>query len=255
MLAVRYATRELKRSDCFFRYHTYDEPDGPVRMDFFFWVLRDDDSVTLVDTGAHPEAIARRPGIELLVPPVDALRQLGIDPASVSRVVATHFHFDHIGNVSSFPNARITFQRKELEFWAGAYGEMPPQAFSAEREEIAYLGRALEEGRVDLLDGDAQASPGVRVHLVGGHCPGQVLTVVDGDPPIVLASDAMHLYEEMERDMPFSLFSDLEGLYDAYAELRRMEALGHRVVAGHDPLVLERFETVRHGDTSAARIG
>jgi len=32
--AVRYATRETTRSDAYYRYQAYGEPDGPQRMDY-----------------------------------------------------------------------------------------------------------------------------------------------------------------------------------------------------------------------------
>lgn len=254
VLAVRYATRRFRRSETFFRYHTYREPDGDLQMDFFFWVVRDGATTVLVDTGSHPEALARRPAIEALVTPVDALRELGIDPADVSRVIATHFHFDHIGNVSAFPNARFTVQRRELEFWTGIYGRRPPQAFSSERAEIACLESALAEGRLDVVDGDAEVTDAISIRLVGGHCPGQVLTMVDGGR-IVLTSDAIHMYEEMERDMPYELFTDLVELYRTYAELRRLRDEGAVIVAGHDPLVMSRFTPTKdRGGTLAVRI-
>lgn len=255
ILAVRYATRRFKRSETFFRYHTYGEPDGDLQMDFFFWVVRDGAATVLVDTGSHRDALARRPAIEVLVTPVDAVRQLGIDPADVSRVVATHFHFDHIGNVSAYPNARITFQRRELEFWTDVYGTRPPQAFSAEADEIATLTSAMAEGRVDVVDGDAEVADGISVRLVGGHCPGQVLTVVAGPRPVVLASDAIHMYEEMDRDMPYELFTDLVQLYRTYAELRHLRDTRAVVVAGHDPQVMTRFTPTHYaGGRLAVRI-
>jgi glyoxylase-like metal-dependent hydrolase (beta-lactamase superfamily II) len=86
------------------------------------------------------------------------------------------------------------------------------------------------------------AAPGIRLLTVGGHTPGQVIVVV-GDR-IVLASDALHFYEEAERDRPFSIVADLPGMYLAYDRLAELAARpGARLVAGHDPGVRERFPT------------
>ena len=58
--------------------------------------------------------------------------------------------------------------------------------------------------------------------------------------PVILASDAVHYYEELERDRPFSIVASLADMYAAFDQIRELAA-GARVVAGHDPLVAERF--------------
>ena len=42
VLIVRYGARTTTRSDVFLNYHAYGEPDGPMEMDYFFWVIRGD---------------------------------------------------------------------------------------------------------------------------------------------------------------------------------------------------------------------
>src|SRR5689334_10609666 len=59
--------------------------------------------------------------------------------------------------------------------------------------------------------------------------------------PVVLASDAVHYYEELERDRPFSIVASLADMYAAFDQIRELAGGGARVVAGHDPLVAERF--------------
>jgi len=61
----------------------------------------------------------------------------------------------------------------------------------------------------------------------------------DGPP---LASDAVHYYEELERDRPFATVANRPDLYAAFDQISELaQAPGTRVVAGHDPLVAERF--------------
>ncbi|MBO0714710.1 MAG: N-acyl homoserine lactonase family protein [Acidimicrobiales bacterium] len=241
ILAVRYGTWESTRAETFYRYHAYGEPDGPIRLDYFFWLLRGGGQTILVDTGFDPAAGERR-GRTCLVEPKAALARLGVAPEQVSRVVVSHLHYDHIGNLAAFPEAAITVQRRELEFWTGPYGRRPQFAGSSEPNEIAYLEQAAGEGRVQLLDGDGEIAPGVVAMLVGGHCPGQQIVICETPAGrVVLASDALHFYEEMERDMPFAVLSSLPDTYRAYDLLRELEGEGARLVAGHDPLVTERF--------------
>jgi hypothetical protein len=58
----------------------------------------------------------------------------------------------------------------------------------------------------------------------------------------VLASDAVHFYEEVERDRPFAIVADVPAMYRAYDLLASLASEpGTRLVAGHDPLVRTRF--------------
>ena len=48
---VRYGTRATSRSDVYLNYPVYQEADGPIEMDYFFWVVRGGEETILVDTG------------------------------------------------------------------------------------------------------------------------------------------------------------------------------------------------------------
>jgi len=242
--AVRTGTLDSTRSATYYRYGIYGEADGPLQMDYFFWVLRSEDQTILLDTSFHPDA-ARRRGREVLVEPLDALHALGIAPDDVDLVVVSHFHYDHVGNLAAFPRARIVAQRKELDFWTGPYARRAQFVPTTEENELDFIGRAWSSGRIEAIDGDAELAPGISARLVGGHCPGQqILLVSTATGTVVLASDALHLYEEMERDMPFEIFSDLEDTYRTYDTLRELEAAGMPIVAGHDPRVMRDFAPV-----------
>jgi glyoxylase-like metal-dependent hydrolase (beta-lactamase superfamily II) len=79
------------------------------------------------------------------------------------------------------------------------------------------------------------------MELVGGHTLGQsILRVATASGEVVLASDALHCYEEMGLDRPFATFADLAGTYRAFDRLRELESSGATIIAGHDPLVTDR---------------
>jgi glyoxylase-like metal-dependent hydrolase (beta-lactamase superfamily II) len=257
VVAIRYATRVTSRREAFYRYESYREPDAPLRMDYYFWLLRSPRRVALVDTGFDPE-VGRRRGRTLLVEPLRALDRLGVRPPDVAHVIVTHLHYDHIGNLAAFPRAEISVPRPELEFWTGPYASRPQFAEHVEAAEVAYLDAAWREGRARAVDDGQEILPGIRAHLVGGHSPGQQVTVVAGaGGSVVLASDAIHYEEEMERDMPFAIFSDLAGMYRGYDRLRELRDRERGVVvAGHDPAVVERFPGLGHDlEGLAVRLG
>ena len=64
----------------------------------------------------------------------------------------------------------------------------------------------------------------------------------------MLASDALHFYAEAERDRPFAIVADLPAMYRAYDLLNELAGQpGTHLVAGHDPLVSERFAAAPGG--------
>ncbi|MGN9910252.1 N-acyl homoserine lactonase family protein [Phytohabitans sp. LJ34] len=247
VLAVRYGTRTTRRSEVFLHYDTYGEPDAGVVMDYYFWVVRLDGRTTLVDCGFNDASGGRRHRT-MLCPPERALVRLGVDPGEVTTVVLTHGHYDHIGNLRVFPDARLVMSRREYDFWTGPMARKPLFAGSVEDEDVAALRVAHAAGRLDLVDGRTTLAGGIELVEVGGHTPGQLIVLV-GD--VVIASDALHYYEELDRDRPFAHVADLPAMYGAFQLLREL-ADTHRLVAGHDPDVMRRFPVV--GDGLAATI-
>src|SRR5690606_26276280 len=86
------------------------------------------------------------------------------------------------------------------------------------------------------------------------HTPGQlVVKVKTSAGTVLLASDAVHYLEELERDMPFTLVADLPAMLDGLSRIRALTSSGEvsAVVPGHDPDVLARFEPLA-GDTAVS---
>lgn len=242
VVAVRVGTRATERSDIYLNYHLYGEDDGPSTVEYYFWVLQGPEGTVVVDTGFGEDA-GRRRGRTLLLHPAEALNLLGIAPAGVDDVIVTHGHYDHIGNLDLFPNARIHMAEAEYRFWTSATAGHIQFSFYSEDVEIDQLRLAEAQGRLKLFSGETSPAPGLRLVEVGGHTPGQaVVYVPTSEGEVLLASDAVHFYEELERDMPFTAISDLPAMYEAFAFIREeVRQRGLTVIAGHDPEVLTRF--------------
>ena len=242
VLAVKYGHRVTTRAESYLNFHLYGEPDADLDIDYYFWVIRDG-GVVLVDTGFAPEAGDRRRRAHYATP-AQALPELGIDPDDVAAIVITHAHWDHTGNVRQFPRAQLVMTEAEYAFWTSSLAARAQFAAHCEPEEIALLRRARAEGRLTLFTGQHTVAPGIELTEVGGHTPGQLIasvTTQDGGT-VVLASDALHFYEEVERDRPFAILADLPGMYRAYDTLAQLATQPRtHLVAGHDPLVRARF--------------
>jgi glyoxylase-like metal-dependent hydrolase (beta-lactamase superfamily II) len=243
VLAVKFGHRVTTRAESYLNFHLYGEPDADLDIDYFFWVIRDGAGVFLVDTGFAPEVGDRRRRAHYTTP-AQALPLLGIDPEDVTAIVISHAHWDHTGNVRQFPRAQLVMTEAEYAFWTSPMAGRRHFAAHSEQDDIALLERRRGDGTLSVFTGQSTLAPGIELIEVGGHTPGQLIVTVaapDGGTA-VLASDALHFYEEVERDRPFAIIADLPAMYRAYDTLAQLASQpGTTLVAGHDPAVRDRF--------------
>jgi glyoxylase-like metal-dependent hydrolase (beta-lactamase superfamily II) len=240
--AIRYARLdERRRADNFV---PVDPHDGPMPMDYFVWLLRQGGRTILVDTGFGAEAASAR-GRKLLRCPIEALRVLDVDPASVSDVVITHLHYDHAGNLDKLPNARFHIQADEVSYATGPCMCHPAIRHAYRVEDVVELVRKVYADRVVFYQGDANLAPGVDLLAIGGHTMGlQSLRVRTARGTVILASDASHYYENILGGRPFPIVHDVAKMLDGHRRLLAEAGDPKFLVPGHDPLVLERYPQV-----------
>lgn len=236
--AIRYAHLERTAT---YNFLGGDAHDGPMPLDYFVWAIVGPKQTLIVDTGFAADQAGKRG--RTLLRPVDAgLRAIGIDHAEVTDVVITHMHYDHSGNHHLFPSARMHLQDAEMRYCTGRCMTHSQLRAPFEAADVARMVHRVFEDRVVFHDGEAELSPGISVHHVGGHTPGlQVVRVTTERGPVVLASDAAHFYANFEQGRPFPIVDSTADYLEAHRKIRRLAASDAHVIPGHDPLVLARY--------------
>lgn len=242
--AIRYAHHDRTASENFIG---GDPHDGPMPLDYFVWAITGGGQTFVLDTG-FDAAMGERRKRQHLRDPGEGLKMIGVDPAAVEDVIISHMHYDHAGNHALFPNARYHLQDREMGFCTGRCMCHPSMRFAFDKEDVAAMVRRLFEGRVRFHDGTDEIAPGLSVHHVGGHTMGlQVTRVWTRRGWVVLASDASHLYANMEQERPYPVVYNVGDMLEAYETLRRLASSPAHIIPGHDPLVMTRYPAAKPG--------
>ena len=238
LIAIRYATRDARRSGHFIG---GDPHDGPMPMDYFVWVAKGGGQTFVIDTGFNAEVAERRQRTFLRCP-VETLRELDIEPGAIEDVILTHLHYDHVGNFDRFPKARFHLQERELAYATGRYMRYPRLSHSFEVEDVCGIVRLNYANRVLFYDGNAELAPGLTVHAVGGHSAGlQFVRVKTARGFVVLASDVTHFYENMASQRPFTTAFHIGEMLEGFDRLLALASSESHIVPGHDPLVMKLY--------------
>ena len=172
---------------------------GPDAFDWALNVLvvRSGEQVILVDAGLGGQF----PGFPRAGQFPKRLEAAGIALSSVTDIVITHMHMDHIGGLlvdevknKLRPDVRIHVAAIEVDFWASpdfTYTDMPapvPDVLKATAQQFM----ALYQDNLHTFDDEHQVAPGVVAKLTGGHTPGHsVVYVTSAGERLTFAGDAL----------------------------------------------------------------
>ncbi len=211
-------------------------------MAYYFWVLRRGGETILVDTGFDPAVGARR-GRTCLLPAASRRCERWASTRQTSRRWSSPISTTTTSGTSP-PSRTRSWSSRERSWSSGpGRGESAPVRIARRAGRGRRLDEARRPGRVRLTDGTEQIPDGVTAIFVGGHSPGQQVTVVTGAAgDVVLTSDAVHFYEELEPDRPVRRGRRPRRMYGAFDLVNELGAApGAVIVPGHDPEVMARF--------------
>jgi glyoxylase-like metal-dependent hydrolase (beta-lactamase superfamily II) len=219
----------------------YDPRNDAMPMDFFVWLIKSAQRTFLVDTG-YTGATAQARNRPVSCCPMEALSCLGVNAAQITDVILTHMHWDHSGNINQLPQATFHIQEAEMEYATGRYMCQPSLRHAYSGEDVAELVRCVHQGRVKFYRGDSVMAPGVELLYIGGHSPGlQVVRVFTKRGWVVVASDAVHYYENLRSQNPFPILFHVGDVLAGYETLIANAESPEHIVPGHDPEVLRIY--------------
>jgi glyoxylase-like metal-dependent hydrolase (beta-lactamase superfamily II) len=216
--------------------------------DAFDWalnvvVVQSGGQTVLIDAGLGSDPDLHLPRAGQLVKRLEAA---GIELASVTDVVLTHMHMDHIGGLlvdgvkeRLRPDLRIHVAAAEITFWESpdfsrtAMPEGFPDALRATaRQFVKEYGSYLRP-----FQDEHEVAPGVVVRRTGGHTPGHgVVRLASGGEALTFAGDAVFAVGFDHPDWHNGFEHDPEEAVRVRTRLlREVAATGELLVATHLP--------------------
>jgi glyoxylase-like metal-dependent hydrolase (beta-lactamase superfamily II) len=214
------------------------DPAKKYRSSLQNFVIDTGKEVILVDTSVPAETPDQIPDEKTFIYMgkkinnyVDALAEAGYKPEQVSKILITHKHLDHTGELRSFPNAKIYAARVE-----------------AEADELKPYPNVVP---VDFTDGPYQNFPasqkiadGIYYIPAKGHTNGNSIVIVeDGDLFYMIHGDVTYTDEALYENKVSTIFEDVAAArvtLDAVREFIRNHPTVY--LSTHTPLGYENLE-------------
>jgi len=173
-----------------------------------------------------------------------SLQKLGHEPESITDVLLTHLHFDHVGGavrysekgdlVPTFPQA--TYWTNEVHYnWA--YYPNAREKASFLKENFVPLKDAGVLKFIDVQEDDLEWMPGIDIRFVYGHTEAMMAPIFKiGSKTMVYCADVIP--SSFHLGMPYIMSYDLRPLHTMEEKGRMLEdgvAKGHYLFFEHDP--------------------
>ena len=226
------------------------DPSRKLSIAMTVWLVRGNGHNVLVDSGFYRPRFFKDWKIDEFLKPSEAVAQSGITPAvrpeEITDVIITHMHWDHAGGMDLFPNARIWLQKDEYNYYTGEAWQQPRTHGGIEPEDVLAAVQLNLAGRLSLVNGDArEILPGITCYTGGKHTfQSQYVGVNTRSGVVILASDNMYLYENLEKHAPIAQTLDAASNLRAQDRMKQLAASPRLIIPGHDPAVFQKFPRV-----------
>ena len=213
----------------------YLNADGLLSVNYGSFLIHEDETWTLVDTGFGTRPDSRGGALH------SELEKAGVSPDAIGRVILTHLHGDHLGGntidvdgapVPVFQNARHVVQRSDWAYFQQPHvkQDLPLIALCADPLETA--------GLLDLIEGSQSISAGISTLPTPGHTPGhQSILIASGGEKAIILGDVSHTPVQIIHP-DWSPRFDVDPVLSSRTRSEvfdRIEQEGLTIAAGHYP--------------------
>ena len=211
-------------------------PEQKLRSSLQNYVIDTGDEIILVDTGmpAEMEIPVTADSVitfgDKINNYVDALKTAGYEPAQVSKILVTHKHPDHTGELRAFPNAKIFISRIEAD-------DMKLTGDNVVRTDFT-------DGAYKNFDACQKIADGVYYIFAPGHTKGNSIVIVDaGDVFYMIHGDVTYTDEALLENKLSVVFEDLPAARDTLNKVRAFIRENKTVyLSTHTPLGYENLD-------------
>ena len=162
-----------------------------VQLTFSCYLIRHGDDYLIWDAGNPVGTAATAPKTSL----VDLLAQLKLTPAQIKFVAISHYHGDHVGQVSAFPQSTLLIGK-------GDWDLLNDPKFAAVANPAPFSNWISGGGKVEPLPGDRDVfgDGSVIVLNMPGHTPGHhsLLVKLKEMGNVLITGDLSHFRENYD---------------------------------------------------------
>ena len=175
-------------------------PEGNMKISFQAFVLKSGNDKVMIDTCIGND---RQREFDIFTNMhtsfLEDLESVGYPRDSITKVLCTHLHFDHVGwntmkvgdkFVPTFPNARYLFGQKEYDHWQMLKRTGGYHSFEHLEDSVDPI---TEAGLADFIGPDMKITDEVSLFPTPGHTPGHVSVLIQSaGQEAIITGDMMH---------------------------------------------------------------
>ena len=195
------------------------------------------EALVLIDAGFGPELpddLVGRYELRREKSLMDHLREAGHAAEDIAHVILSHLDADHVGwalEPPNFPNATVYVQEDALE-----EARRMPEG-DGRREAVPAVEKGVEDGWCELLSGNGEIVPGIRVEVRSGHSAGhQIVWIESGEDAALYTADLAPAKIWLDPDLISGVDTDPEAARRNRIEvLDEAESRSATVILYHEP--------------------
>lgn len=190
---------------------------GVEKLPYAYTLLRGNGMNILIDCGlnaaSHGMDFVQRYNVSDWISPTQVLAEVGLTPEDITHCILTHAHFDHMGGLELFPNAKFYIQQHELASWVSTMAMERRFRWlmrATDTGDMIYAVQLAREGRMIGVDGDTDdLFPGIDLRIARDtHTAGSQYVIIrndlkrDSEDVYIYTGDLIYRHENIDGGTP-----------------------------------------------------